>query len=121
MKENLEAALVEIIEKANNGIDSAAGFLSAEIPDVVSQLLSFMLFSNTAWCLLGAAIIFLSKKLYTKGRDSECEYDSQALYCLSLVTLLSGTPVLFFNALEFAKIIIAPKLYLIEYAASLVK
>ena len=39
MNEQLQKALVELIGKASNGIDASVSFLSAEIPDVIHQLL----------------------------------------------------------------------------------
>ena len=39
MKEELQTALVELIQKTLQGVDSTKDFLTAEIPDVVEQLL----------------------------------------------------------------------------------
>ena len=62
----LEQSLVTIIEKATTGIDTAVSFLSAEIPDVIHQLLMWKMVNSilTTAVLLIIPISFfaLSKK-----------------------------------------------------------
>ena len=41
MNEQLQQALVKVIEKANSGVDASISFLSDQLPDVVHQLLTW--------------------------------------------------------------------------------
>ena len=121
-KNKLEDALVEIINKANNGIDSATDFLSAEIPDVIHQLLlwhgvySFMLFAiGVLFC---AVWVKLNIKQYKYVKENNLWNEPQMVANL-FQTFLFLVPVLTIN-LEWLKIWIAPKVWLLEYASKLI-
>lgn len=107
--------------KASNGIDAAVSFSQAQIPDVIHQLLMWHAVSSAgiqALCVLVIiACVYLMIFAWNKGDDAD-------IVILSLL-VTSGieitSTVVFFNYFDWLKIWLAPKLYLIEYAASLVK
>lgn len=153
MDEKLQAALAELINKANQGIDGAASFMSAELPDVIHQLLVWNIVSGCAWALIGAVVasssIIVANKWkimsreelqaaydagepwtrYSRGSSTtSIKYDEIAggegtflrfASCAAIVII--GSMMLIGNSLNVAKILIAPKIWLIEYAASLAK
>ena len=53
MKENLQNALVEILNRAISGIDSSVAFMQAELPDVISQLLTWYAVKSATYSLFG--------------------------------------------------------------------
>lgn len=123
MSNNLDNALAEIINKAASGVDDAVIFISGQIPDVVSQVLLFEL----TWNLLISSIslfsflffAFIAKKGF-KEEFGKSELNIEAAtggVSLSLISLIFF--VLYME--EVLKIWIAPKIFLIEYAADLVK
>lgn len=152
MNEQLQQALVDIINKAISGIDASIGFLSAEIPDVVHQVLvwyaveSFIYFSISAVVVVGGIVLFNKKvgwskaeavkayengetwtRYYRGGQVTSLEYDAIMAMpdyyqsrALAIIVSLFGTLGLLLH-LDWLKILIAPKLWLIEYAASIVK
>ena len=66
MNEELQKALAELLSKANNGIDAAGGFIEAELPEVISQLLMW----KTAYNLIYIVIVHI-------GPSSILNYISQ--------------------------------------------
>lgn len=141
MEQQLEKALVEIIEKASRGIDSSAEFITGQIPDVVQQLLSWKLaesciggFTSLLVTILCVAFLFIGVRKYQDGvikKENNWAHDGD-IYSTptgvliigasgSLFVLLLSIPIMYYSAIDAAKIVLAPKLYLIEYAAHLVK
>jgi len=128
MNEQLETALANLINKSVAGINSTKDFLSAEIPDVVQQLLmwhgiySFILFlfSILYFSLTCVAVV----TIYKKNKDEISRFDGDEIffvYMLSLGVFFGiNIPVLFTMNFQWLKIWITPKVWLIEYAANLV-
>jgi len=123
--QGLEGALVDIIQQVSGGVKQGVDFLQAEIPEVVRQLL--------VWKLAEATIVFLICSLivaaWIKGMIIAVKHDSKN-YCsdTTFPTALFGGTVAIIAAgiavsclLTALQIYIAPKVWLIEYAASLVK
>ncbi len=151
MNEELQKALGELLNKANDGIDAASGFLAAELPDVIYQLLmwhgvyNFILFVVSLLVL--ATIPFQIKKLTLKvpvkiqkgepdnwyWRNENLNYPSLGFKCvkteLSIALKIATGFVIFIEGaiclcninIEWLQIYIAPKVWLLEYAASLTK
>ena len=125
LEKTLQSALIDLIETATTAKD----FIIAEIPDVVNQLLIWEATKSglsTAFSILLIVIFFIAwKKIiqiekYLKENNSQFEYN---LYGLSFaVSVIIYIPITIqFTSLDWLKIWIAPKLYLIEYAAELTK
>ena len=120
MEEQANKILVELLQKASNGIDAAVSFSQALIPDVIHQLLMWHAVSSAgiqALCVLVIiSCVYLMIFAWNKGDDAD--------FVISSLLVTSGiaiSTVVFFNYFDWLKIWLAPKLYLIEYAASLVK
>lgn len=160
MNEQAQKILLDLIQKATSGIDSAVAFSQAQIPDVVAQMLMWKFtvsLMNTAISLVVlAATYFICLRLYrpvTKHiRNRELERINTALrlkwdageincnqfYELRLDVTSTGNHPVFLAAsvwtgvigvftsialldLDWLKIWLAPKFYLVEYAANLIK
>lgn len=137
MDEALEKALTELLTKSTEGIDQAASFLSAEIPDVIQQLLMWHGVYNFTWFVIGILIMIIAvifnykqykwiKEDYKKDANNY-DFDSynwdrgwsfSSFNCIQLAALA------IFEAntinIQWLKIWIAPKAWLIDYAATLV-
>lgn len=113
LQTTLNDALVGVIESAT----SAKDFILAELPDVVNQLLMWNMTVSLAWFSLFflATVIFICGLIRSWNKSADFE-QLQFFFLGSLssffLTCCSHT---------WLKILIAPKLYLLEYAASLVK
>lgn len=143
MNEQLEQAITKLIEKALNGIDAAGDFMAGEIPEVVNQLLVWHAVESFIWFAAFATLsaIFLIgrggaiSKLLKQKEDGEpwtkCNWSSSVAspefsmlivyncYCRPIFAALSAGMAI--ASSDWLKIIIAPKLYLLEYAASIVR
>ncbi|WP_274371764.1 hypothetical protein [Morganella morganii] len=138
MNEQAEKVLVDLLKKASDGIDSAVAFSQAQLPDVVAQLLTWNFASSLIYFSLGISIFltgilfpFVAMRQRAKGcLWTKYEFNSRStctsdLYDFSIVSVpISLIPVGLLMSLlsnTWLKILLAPKLYLIEYAASLIK
>lgn len=140
MEEQANKILVELLQKAVGGIDAAVSFSQAQIPDVVHQLLVWNIVSSLLAQLFGGVAILLAIQVRRyalkakangetwvahDGRPNDRWFVSSFSYdCLlgAIPALLTVSGVLaFFMNFDWLKIWLAPKLYLLEYAASLIK
>lgn len=68
MEEQLQTALAEILSRATQGIDAGTQFLSAQLPDVIQQLLlwklAYHLIPMLAAALVFVALLFAGWRLY---------------------------------------------------------
>ena len=137
----MQNALVDIIQKASSGIDASVSFLSSEIPDVIGQLLLWNITASSVGIALSAIVIAISvsmivwmMKLYGRGCDTgnpnwvhdgeKCNPLRERVIPVSIflfLALIVGPIVFVANLMEVLKIWLAPKIWLIEYAASLSK
>lgn len=141
MNEQAQKILVDLLQKASNGIDSAVSFSQAQIPDVVHQLLLWNFTSSLLSQALGLLMVFSTVAMarhiivrYGTGKikdgswvvDQDLEY-SKSISILAFLVLCGCVAffiigfIFIVGNFDWLKIWLAPKLYLIEYAASLVK
>lgn len=138
--EALQSALTFILQRSITAVDAGVAFLSAEIPDVIQQLLmwhavsSFIVFFLSLLVWLVSMRMFwpnikCGKKLndYDEGRYKETwthnkygELENPLPYLLPIFVSLVCFAITSSN-MAWLQIWIAPKIFLIEYAASLVK
>lgn len=160
MNEQANKILVDLLQKAGDGIDAAVSFSQAQIPDVVNQLLIWKAVSSFLSFSIGMALIFIGPKLiirfykmaksshaaaidnakkdYEEGKPWTRYSPGSSVTSVTFdsingsgwaITLIAGIAfiVLFITSLAFVtefdwlKIWLAPKLYLLEYTASLIK
>ncbi|MDE9443361.1 hypothetical protein KKJ09_21740 [Xenorhabdus bovienii] len=127
MKEESQKILVELLKKANDGIDAAVSFSQAQIPDVVQQLLVWNFASSLIFTVVGA-VLFMFLQYYSwkvfkylcKQWAGDDFIDHPEIMLITLAYMATFLPVAWLS-LDWLKIWLAPKLYLLEYAASLIK
>lgn len=134
MSEQTDKLLGELVQRAIEGIDNAVAFSQAQIPEVVAQLLMWDMVTSLIFQSIGIALIafaigswryaFKAKKnkedwvFWEGGCSLSSElYDLFTLYLPVPATIVGA--VLTLCNFDWLKILLAPKLYLIEYAASL--
>ena len=130
MNEQAENVLAELMQRLLNGIDATAEFSQQQIPEILEQLLLWR-FSSSAisfifglflasltTCLLIKKVIPIAKKEMNKPwleRNEVCNFVLPFLcICLYVMSFC-------FISFTWIKIWIAPKLFLLEYGASLIK
>jgi hypothetical protein len=104
-------------------LQSAKDFTLEQAPDVLRQLVAYeraITIFYVASCLLGAiALAFGTKQLLRHGDDLGDAAGAALLFLLvgELVVVI----MFFHNVSDFLKVWVAPKVFLIEYFAHLVK
>ncbi len=128
MNEQLQKALADLIGKASNGIDASVSFLSAEIPDVIHQLLMWYAVKGALFTLFGVIICIawgLAEKPAYRAIKENCYVGGDVaffyLFIGSAVRLLLFLLASHLVNLDWLQIWIAPKIWLIEYASQLAK
>lgn len=129
LQQRAEEVLVDLINKATE-IGSAA---VDEIPLVVQELLTWKFAESLVFFLSGIVLFIVFTIINTKfwnsgsvedkyGRIKRSNWDGEWAYIiLSTVLYLTISLVTIFNNIDWLQIWIAPRVYLLEYAASLVK
>lgn len=128
MNEQMQNALIEIIKKASDGIDASVGFLSSEILDVIHQLLMWYAVQGVIYCVMAIVAAFawwhIEKITLKKLKENDVDSMDIALFYGLLGSVVRLIPIVFICLMAniyWLQIMIAPKIWLIEYAASLAK
>lgn len=147
MNEQLQKVLADIIAKVTSGADAVVEFSKQQLPEVLQQLLVWHFISNLLSFIIPLILLTISltvsirfwikvPKQESRDKDDRCpwiadEYRDRAHklyfkywlpgYVLPAVSFILGLVTLFNSNLIWLKIVLAPKLYLLEYAASLIK
>lgn len=136
MENQLQIALAEIISKTSKGVDASVSFLSDELPDVINQLLIWKATYSGAQFLTSITLAIVTVMIYLMAfkttRRVEKEWKDESNHrregdaYLVFFTLGTGFALtlemiaLAIFDLDWLQILIAPKVYLIEYAAKLI-
>ncbi len=125
MNEQLQQALAVILDKSVDAISAGVSFLQAEIPDVIRQLLMWKLVSNSiigaALCIAVGLWLWLGTRLARKLHKPSEGAVWVGYVPFTLCAFVFVLPAAFSRLLTALQIWIAPKIFLIEYAAKLVK
>lgn len=120
---NVNVALEHLINKVVSGIDQTTQFLSDQIPDVIHQLLLYTLVKDAI--VLGIAVTFvLASTLGAWWAFSNRRQDSVERFFAGMIWVIGNAisvAVLIAFGIDLLKVWLAPKIWLIEYAASLAK
>jgi hypothetical protein len=131
MEKELQQAVTTLLEKSIKAFESGAEFLAGEIPDVIYQLLLWHATISAVQFVTGVILLVvlvtvdykIGMHVWKKDHD-EYGWDEQFItgYCLlGTVARFSYLIPLSMLNLIWLQIWIAPKIFLIEYAAKLVK
>lgn len=122
MNDDLQKALAEILNKTTQGAEAGVGFLQRELPDVVQQLLVWHGVKSAVFFVILLSLSLISawatKRVWTWAREEDEGDEAATLFPAGAAVVLCVSA---FGNLDWLQILLAPKLYLIEYAASLVK
>jgi hypothetical protein len=131
MNEQLSIALATILEKALAAAQTGGQFLSEQLPDVIQQLLLFKAIESAVVCAIGlaicAAIAVAGYRLWKAGvaipynkYDNDGREGRMIIGCaMQIAAGVIASCIL--THMTWLQIWLAPKVYLLEYAAQLVK
>ena len=129
MTEELNKELVKILQDTTETIGSAKDFVIGELPDVVSQLLLWYWVHSAILMAIGlillVALPIFSVKTWDTSWTHRDDNGTRDVGPVIIVWAILQVTVLFASLalmnLTWLKIWIAPKIWLIEYTATLVK
>ena len=126
MGEALEKALLEMLESVTKTTGQAIDFLSGEIPKLVLEILKFHAWEASIYLSFQLLIFFFGIYIAVKIHKNigkqywSDEFPFILLQCIPAVMSLILLPAID-NIIRLVKIIVAPRLYLIEYISELTK
>ena len=140
MNEQIQEYLLKTLDGIDKGIENTVGFLSAEIPLYVQELLLWYgvkSFIVSVLCVIGMCVLTYFTIKYSGKGKTDGRYDGRflhetlthddrgnigpqslatsAVYLVVMLLLFVGT------SLDWLQIWIAPRVWLLEYASTLVK
>jgi hypothetical protein len=127
MNEELSAALTAIIERVGSGVD----FVIAEAPEVVRQLLTYATIEHSVYVAIWLTLfvvawvagVIMLREGFRLGNVEGAKHDAgEGEIVFGICSIIIGVLMLFplvLYTLTLIKIIVAPTVYLLEYAAKL--
>ncbi len=143
MNEELQQALADLVNKSVEMGGNAIAFTKEQLPEVIQQLLIWKLAANAIVLVIAIILLLLACKLaryifkskpadggddtlFWTGRSwraGEMEFSEVSIICTiaSVFVVPGGVIAALVAGSQALQIWLAPKVYLIEYAASLAK
>ena len=116
---NKDDAIAAVLTKALEVADKTGDFVVEQAPDVVNQLVSYYTALSIAGVAVGGSLLLTGVVCIVLGlRD---RYGEGGKEFIGGMASLVGMPLLIFSTIELLKLTLAPKIWLMEYAASLIK
>jgi hypothetical protein len=124
VNETLAGILTKNLERADNGLETAIDFTIEQVPLIVQEYLTYnfwfgiiMVIFSIILSIILLKMIFLSKKFFLKDDNNPLPYFGMAFSTVGILICLVCIAI---NLNDVLKIKLAPRVYLIEKAASLV-
>lgn len=117
--------LLQMVNITVKTMGDVVEFGKQQIPEVVNQLIVWNAVQSGLWMVLGIVIaiflIAIGNNRKEPLNDAETGLGTFIQVVCWVIGLVVGGIMLFDNLLELIKILVAPKVWLIEYAAHLVR
>lgn len=125
----MEEQIKQLVEKSISLIDKTGQFIESELPIVVQEFLNYKsieLLAGSFLFLFNIILIFIVYRLLPSEKEKDSwniaifkkyfdETYGIAFIVISAISLLFTIPISIVNFLNYLKITIAPRVYLIEY------
>jgi len=131
IKEELAKELLNVIQATKEGIAKGADIAFKEVPEIVNEILWFAGLENAVSVIFGIAILTTVIILGTKITKQFCKITDDEEYKLfatgmaivigSVITGLILVEGIRPSLMNLIKVIVAPRLYIIEYLSAFLK
>lgn len=122
LKEKGAEALVKMIDVTIQSINDVVEFGKQQIPEIIHQLLMWKATEAGLYALLGIAFLIAAflwgKKVNEWGKR---DYNAYGAHIATACATIVGVLITFSNLMDFLYILVAPKVYLLEYSTQLIK
>ena len=116
MNNKLEEQLSKVVEKSIGLAEKTGEFVIEQAPQLLQEFYNWHITESIIYLLLGLFILVLPILFTVKNWKSLYDSDFGAGCVITcFFTTLSGICISIYNLIELIKILVAPKLYLIEY------
>lgn len=122
MSEQLQQQLAEYLKAILTAAQSGANFVTQQAPLVVQEKIAYGRVMETLWfvgvivCL--SPIVWLSIRYF---KDAVKASDDGPVFLLNIIGIVGSLAAIWFAAQSAALVWFAPRLYILEWAMSLVK
>lgn len=114
LQNTINSILLSAIEASKQGIE----FMQGEIPDLIRQLIRYNLAINSLYLLTAIPLVWLYYKFVQLVKE---DADAAIIAIPGGILGVSWAAYLMYCLSEILKLTLAPKIWLLEYAANLVK
>lgn len=125
LEEKATELLVKMIDVTVQSVSDVVEFGKQQIPDIINQLLMWKIAESGVWLVFGIIFLvvglFFSNHYYNRLEELESGLGMAVRIIGSFISLLAGSIMIVRNLLDVLYIWLAPKVWLIEYSAELVK
>jgi len=132
MTEQLEQTLSKVIEKSLKLAEETGNFVIDQAPDLLQQFYAWHITESSFYLLIGVILLIVTillprlwgrpevghtcdRKFLGKYYAFNDEFDAIPIIGTYLVGGFISIPIIIINTLDLLKLLVAPKLYLIEY------
>ena len=127
MNGELQEVILEMLGSVTSAASTATGFLTGEIPLYVQELLLWHGWYSAVICVIGAVILVagltIDIKVFQSVNQNSSEWTGDDWFIYAVFGLIPRAliyiPSLFALNLTWLQIWIAPRVFLVEYAAKL--
>jgi hypothetical protein len=127
MNQELQQAIQELIEKSSSAVGTGFSFIEGELPEYISQLLLWYSLSGFLLFCLGVILaivaIYADVRLYkySKEKDNSDIWFGYFVLGSAVRVIVLCLVLSFISRFEWLQILIAPNVWLVEYATGLLK
>ena len=123
MNEELQKQITEILKKAMESAQKGGEWIGGQVPDVLHQLIVWTITKGVVFFFLTISMFLVSFLLIRKA--SNTDYEMEEVYGMTGLTIgmvaIVSLPFSIGAFVDALQALVAPKLFLLEYAAHLVK
>lgn len=124
LKEKSSELLVKMIDFSIQSASDVVEFSKQQIPQVIHELLMWRATNAGIWMLVGILVLigmWKTFKAINKCVKDTGDDDNYIMHIGTAMLAIIGLGFFLPNLLEMLQILVAPKVYLIEYSADLIK
>ena len=122
LKEEISKQLTPILEATKNGILKAADILKEQVPDLVNEIYCWEFTMSIIGFLFGIVMLIgTCYIMHWSNKDDQKTGKSSGSFGLLLLLFVGISFLIMISNFDWAKILIAPKLFLIEYISDFIK
>jgi hypothetical protein len=122
MKEEIMKQLTPILENTKDSILKAADILKEQVPQVVNEIYCWEFVVSLIGFIIGIVLLIVTylgirAAIRYYKTNNECVGPEAMLFCFPIIIGI----IFICDGISWIKILVAPKLFLIEYVSDLIK